>query len=925
MKRQYIDIALDGPQGLVRTDKRTIAADSVETVAVRVARSNSAYDGLTMFAKFQHGENTYTVPLVDNECIVPWEVLTAPVFSVSLFGASSDEVERLTTEKLTIRVARTIDDIGGEPEVPTPGIFEQFLATAEQIEADIEAGKVQGPPGEGLEIKDSYDTLEELEEAHPTGTEGDGYLVDGDLHVWVGYWKNAGRIQGPQGETGETGPQGPQGIQGVQGEQGIQGVQGIQGPKGEDGTSVTITGHLDDVSELPEQGEKGQSYIIGQDLYVWDGEEWDNVGQIVGPQGETGPQGIQGEQGPQGIQGEQGVQGPQGEMGPQGEPGTGVNILGTYDTLAELQAAHPTGELGDNYMVDGNLYLWNGTEWYDAGPIQGPAGEVEPNVNDLSHIANVPVFPQDGYIYTNGSWLKSNDESLRNHCLPFPVSIGDTVYIDLEYAESLALWAEYSLYDASNTFISTTVLVNTTGTEYSGSFVVEDNTAAFCTVSWNSYGQYIPTIRKASMLRDMFNYHIAHMIEHTPEQYEGWIYSNGIIDPGTQGEGERNERYTDYVPVPSDGKVYVRLEHSERVNMWFYIAVYDISKLIIGTTKRIADNGGRKNAAAIVDLSAIEGAAYFRLTFRKYADGALTIKTTPLAAGVDAYNGLNEVKEIAEPMRYIAGAYADDIEALGRRNVRDINHRGYRDVAPENTLPAFRLSKQHGFDYVEGDVFFTADNVPVLLHDATINRTARNADGTEIETAINISDITYEQALEYDFGIWKDPVYAGTKIPTFEQWVKLCRDLGMSMYIELKQSSSEKVQALVDILDAYGMCSKASWISFNAAALGYVKAADESARLGYVVSTLSSTDIELASALKNGSNDVFVTISKGAATQEAADALMAAKLGMESWTVNSESEIINLPGYVTGVTSDSLRASEVLENANIGDEHGLVS
>lgn len=61
--------------------------------------------------------------------------------------------------------------------------------------------------------------------------------------------------------------------------------------------------------------------------------------------------------------------------GTYGVDGTSVTILGSYDTLAELEAAHPTGQLGDAYMVAGDLYVWNGTAWEDVGQIQGPQGD----------------------------------------------------------------------------------------------------------------------------------------------------------------------------------------------------------------------------------------------------------------------------------------------------------------------------------------------------------------------------------------------------------------------------------------------------------------------------------------------------------------------------------------------------------------------
>lgn len=52
----------------------------------------------------------------------------------------------------------------------------------------------------------------------------------------------------------------------------------------------------------------------------------------------------------------------------------GISILGNYATFAELLAAHPAGAPGDAYLVGPDLYVWNGTEWQNVGPIRGPQG-----------------------------------------------------------------------------------------------------------------------------------------------------------------------------------------------------------------------------------------------------------------------------------------------------------------------------------------------------------------------------------------------------------------------------------------------------------------------------------------------------------------------------------------------------------------------
>ena len=66
------------------------------------------------------------------------------------------------------------------------------------------------------------------------------------------------------------------------------------------------------------------------------------------------------------------VRGPQ---GPKGETGAALAIKGSFPSLDELQEQHPTGTLGDAYMVDSRLYSWSGSAWVDCGDIKGPKGD----------------------------------------------------------------------------------------------------------------------------------------------------------------------------------------------------------------------------------------------------------------------------------------------------------------------------------------------------------------------------------------------------------------------------------------------------------------------------------------------------------------------------------------------------------------------
>ena len=107
---------------------------------------------------------------------------------------------------------------------------------------------------------------------------------------------------------------------------------------------------------------------------------------IKGDKGDRGEKGDTGPQGPQGIQGIQGIQGPKGEKGADGKDGkdgidgTDFVVNGSYDSIEELQAAHPVGNLGDAYSVNGYIYIWDIDKlaWSNVGYISGPKGDQGP-------------------------------------------------------------------------------------------------------------------------------------------------------------------------------------------------------------------------------------------------------------------------------------------------------------------------------------------------------------------------------------------------------------------------------------------------------------------------------------------------------------------------------------------------------------------
>lgn len=161
----------------------------------------------------------------------------------------------------------------------------------------------QGPAGKdgtGVTILGSYTSLDALKTAHPTGSPGDAYLIEGYLYVWSASdneWKNVGKIQGPQGERGpkgETGDTGPTGPKGDKGDTGATGPAGEPGAPGHTPVAGTDYYTAADKAELVEAvksqiGEVDGDYAPAihadqhswNDTLTWDGDETGRITAVI--------------------------------------------------------------------------------------------------------------------------------------------------------------------------------------------------------------------------------------------------------------------------------------------------------------------------------------------------------------------------------------------------------------------------------------------------------------------------------------------------------------------------------------------------------------------------------------------------------------------------------------------------------------------
>ena len=149
-------------------------------------------------------------------------------------------------------------------------------------------------------------------------------------------------------------------------------VVGDTGPKGDTGDigiGTVIKGHYDTYAQFIEvhpSGKLGDAYIVDGCYYYWNENGWANAGSVKGDTGDKG------ETGEKGDTGDRGETGPKGDTG---DTGTSVTIKGSYNTYSQLINEHPKGSDGDSYLVDGSLYVWNGTAWENVGNIKGNTGD----------------------------------------------------------------------------------------------------------------------------------------------------------------------------------------------------------------------------------------------------------------------------------------------------------------------------------------------------------------------------------------------------------------------------------------------------------------------------------------------------------------------------------------------------------------------
>jgi glycerophosphoryl diester phosphodiesterase len=247
-----------------------------------------------------------------------------------------------------------------------------------------------------------------------------------------------------------------------------------------------------------------------------------------------------------------------------------------------------------------------------------------------------------------------------------------------------------------------------------------------------------------------------------------------------------------------------------------------------------------------------------------------------------------------------------------------VAHRGYSAVAPENTLPALASAVLAGATFVEFDVRTTADGVPVVIHDRTVDRTT---DGTGY-----VWELTLDEVRALDAGSWFSPGYAGIRVPLLSAALDLLAPPDadtppavvapapglvdeLQLLLEIKPPADlEQVKRILAQVTERGLLDRTVVQSFDPQVVALVREAMPEVRRGLLRMALVDDTVALAAEL--GVVCCNPRVRDVLADPDAVDRFADAGIEVMPWTANDLSHWPALvDAGVAGLISD--RAGEL--------------
>jgi glycerophosphoryl diester phosphodiesterase len=220
---------------------------------------------------------------------------------------------------------------------------------------------------------------------------------------------------------------------------------------------------------------------------------------------------------------------------------------------------------------------------------------------------------------------------------------------------------------------------------------------------------------------------------------------------------------------------------------------------------------------------------------------------------------------------------------------RWIAHRGAGKLAPENTLAAFRVGAAHGWRMFECDAKLSADGVPFLMHDATLDRTT-NARALLGANASSVGgDHPWGTLSRLDAGSWHSRAFAGEPLASLENAARYCLRNSFFLNVEIKPTPGvEEVTGEVVAREAARLWSGAAvpplLTSFRPEALQGARTAAAQLPRGLLLDTLWTGWMDTARQLQCAA----IVCNQDLWDRATVDQVQGAGLRCLSYTVNDE-------------------------------------
>jgi glycerophosphoryl diester phosphodiesterase len=203
-----------------------------------------------------------------------------------------------------------------------------------------------------------------------------------------------------------------------------------------------------------------------------------------------------------------------------------------------------------------------------------------------------------------------------------------------------------------------------------------------------------------------------------------------------------------------------------------------------------------------------------------------------------------------------------------------VAHRGGAALAPENTVPAFRRALALGVNRVELDVRFTDGDVPVIMHDPTVDRTT-NGTG-------EVSAMTLSQLRALDAGSWFSSAFRGTQVPTLYEVLSLVKSKHATVMVELKTlPTANQMQQFLDRIRWLSVESEVIVTSFDGPTISAVRSAAPSLHTAKIDNPRYR---QPSSVLQYGRTYI---VNQESVTETRAAAWRRAGISFRPWTVDS--------------------------------------